>query len=225
MELKAENIGRRYLRQAKSKNVFWAVRDVSLTLKGGAVTAVTGRSGSGKSTLLHLLAGGLEPTEGRVLLGEHDLYVADDGACSRLRNDHIGVVPQGHTALGALTVRENVLLPAMLAGQGDKEERATELMMRLGIADLASVYPRELSGGELRRVAIARAHLNAPDILLADEPTADLDDENTEIVLELFKEAGAAGAAVLIVTHDKEAAAVADVVYTMDGGSLRPSDK
>ncbi len=221
MELKAIGVSRRYFRQGKGKNFFYAVEKTDLTLVSGALTEITGRSGSGKSTLLNMLAGLLEPTEGQVLLDGADLYAMDDRERSRLRNAAIGVIPQGQTGLHSLTVLENVKLPSLLyAKEPCSDERAEELLDRVGIAELKDVYPNELSGGEMRRLAIARALVMKPGILLADEPTGDLDDENTREVLSLLRRCADEGAAVLLVTHETEAAAYADAVYKMSGGVL-----
>ena len=222
MILKAEQLSRRFFRQGEGRNVFYALRDVSLEIAPGTLTEITGRSGSGKSTLLNLLSGLLEPTEGRVLLDGRDLYAMPDGERSRLRNSAFGLVPQGQTGLLSLTVGENVLLPGQMyqmpPGAG---ARAAELLERLGIGHLADAYPGELSGGELRRMAVARALVMGPAVLLADEPTSDLDGGNVKTVLSLLREQADAGLAVLLVTHEREAAAYADRRFVMDGGNLR----
>ena len=221
MVLKAERLSRRYMRRTSQANYFYAVQDANLTLRPGEITVLMGRSGSGKTTLLHMLSGLLTPTDGRVLLGDTDLYALNDGALSRLRNEKIGVVPQGRSAIDSLTVLENVLLPGLLYGGGGNEASAMRWLEALGIGALANARPAELSGGELRRMAIARALAREPAVLLADEPTGDLDDENTDRVLSVLK--GAArdeGRAVLIVSHDSEAARYADALWRMDGGTL-----
>lgn len=220
MILRAENLGKRYFRKTARANNFFAVRSVDLELTPGTVTLLAGRSGSGKTTLLHMLAGLLAPTEGRVLLDETNLYAMDDAALSRLRNRNIGVVPQGRSAVDALTVLENVLLPGQMYGGVANREEALGWLEKLDIAALADARPAELSGGELRRMAIARAMLMRPGILLADEPTAGLDNENTLAVLGLLRKAADEGAGVLLVTHENEAAQFADEVYVMDGGKL-----
>ncbi|MBR1658951.1 MAG: ABC transporter ATP-binding protein [Oscillospiraceae bacterium] len=220
MVLTAEHLARRYFRLGRGSNVFYAVRDASLSLPPGSLTVLTGRSGSGKSTLLHMLAGLLEPTEGRVALDGEDLYALDDAARSRLRSRHIGVIPQGQTGLKSLTVLENVRLPGLLYGEACAEEQALALLDRVGAAHLAKARPDELSGGELRRMAVARALAMGPGLLLADEPNGGLDDENTRRVLSLLREQADGGAAVLLVTHEPEAASYADHRFHMDGGSL-----
>ena len=221
MELRAEKISQDFLRYSAKDGYFIAVQETDLRLAAGTLTVVTGRSGSGKSTLLHILGGLMKPVTGRVLVDDVDLYAMGEDARTRLRSRCIGIVPQRLMSLAALTVRENILLPALLAGEAEKfAPRADELMERLGIRKLASVAPSELSGGELRRVTIARALVMQPGILLADEPTGDLDEENTQSVLRLLRETAHAGTAVLLVTHESEARNYADTCYTMTVGKL-----
>lgn len=220
MILRAENATRQYFRQGKGTNVFTALHETNLSLEGGTLTEVIGRSGSGKSTLLNLFAGLLAPTSGKIFAGDTDLYAMEDMERSKFRNEAIGVVPQGQTGLKSLTVLENVLLPCEMYGISGREQQAAELLRKVDILDLKNVYPSELSGGEMRRLAIARALIRDPGIILADEPTSDLDDENTRIVLGLLRECADSGKAVLLVTHETEAAAYADRVYRMEKGVL-----
>ena len=221
MELRAEKISQDFLRYSAKDGYFIAVQETDLRLAAGTLTVVTGRSGSGKSTLLHILGGLMKPVTGRVLVDDVDLYTMGEDARTRLRSRCIGIVPQRLMSLAALSVRENILLPALLAGEAEKfAPRADELMEHLGIRKLASVAPSELSGGELRRVTIARALVMQPRILLADEPTGDLDEENTQSVLRLLRETTDAGTAVLLVTHESEARNYADICYTMTAGKL-----
>lgn len=222
MLLSAEKISKKFNRTKGDAGWFYAVQQTDLSLAPGTLTAIFGRSGSGKTTLLNMLGGLLAPSEGAVKYGETDLYQLNDKALSLFRNRHIGVIPQGSTALTNLSVLENVLSPALIYGKrGDGLiTRANELLKTVGIADLAEAMPNELSGGELRRMAIARALMNSPDVILADEPTGDLDDENTESVLRLLKRQSERGAAVLIATHDGEVKNYADIVLRMDGGRL-----
>ncbi len=221
MTLTAENITRQYFRKSRGSNVFQALKETDLTICSGRLTEICGRSGSGKSTLLNILAGLLEPTTGRVMYDGADIYAMEDAERSRFRNLSIGIIPQGQTGLHSLTVLENVTLPYVMYGEKAPDERAMELLEQVGIAELASAYPNELSGGEMRRLSIARAMLRAPGVILADEPTGDLDDENTHAVLGLLREAADKGAAVLLVTHENEAAKYADSVFVMEGGVLR----
>ena len=226
MILKAENLSKRYFRQSGPANHFYAVREASLELNGGEVVVLMGRSGSGKTTLLHMLAGLLTPTEGRVWLAGQALYELKDEALSRIRNALLGVVPQGRSAVDALTVRENVRLPRTLYGDAVNPEAADRWLEALGIVHLADAWPAELSGGELRRMAIARALAANPQVVLADEPTGDLDDVNTERTLQILRDAAKLdGRAVLLVSHDRETLKVADRVYRMDGGQLTEDDE
>ena len=221
MELRAENISQDFLRDSAREGYIVAVAETDLCLSSGTVTAVMGRSGSGKSTLLHILGGLLPPVTGKVFVGTTDLYALSENARAELRCSSLDIVPQQLMSLRALTVRENVLLSALLYGRKQGvSTHADALMERLGIASLAHVYPSELSGGELRRMMIARALAGTPQILLLDEPTGDLDAENTRRVLELVRETADAGTAVLLVTHERAAASYADVCYTMAEGRL-----
>ncbi len=210
--------------RTKGGAVFTAVEPVDLRLERGEVMVIRGRSGSGKSTLLSMLAGMLTPTAGTVLVDDQDLYSLDDKALSRLRNEKIGVIPQGHAALRSLSVFENVLLPSVIYAEAEGSAlrtRAQELLESVGLSALTDSSPNELSGGELRRMAVARALLMSPQAVLADEPTSGLDDDNSAVVLEMLRRAADEGAAVLVVTHDDGAVRFADRVFTMDGGSLR----
>ena len=222
--LEAQGIRKEFIRQGKGTNRLVAVQDTDLTLGAGELTVLMGRSGSGKSTLLNMLAGLLAPTAGRILLDGEDLYAMEDRALSRLRNAKIGVIPQGQTALHSLTVLENVLLPVrMYDPKADAAPEALALLERLGIAELQQDKPAALSGGELRRMAIARAVIRRPQIILADEPTGDLDDENTAIVFDFLRESARNGAAVLVVTHEGDAVQYADRIYRMNAGVLTVS--
>ena len=225
MTLQAEGIRREFLRESRGTNCFVAVETTDLRLEAGTLTVLTGRSGSGKSTLLNMLAGLLQPSSGRVLLGGEDLYALPDRALSRLRNEKIGVIPQGQTALHGMTVLQNVCLPYTLYGAAPHEDDARALLSRLDIGALADEMPASLSGGELRRVAIARAMLRKPLLLLADEPTADLDDENTAAVFGILREAAKDGAAVFVVTHERDAADYADRVLRMHAGTVSEENR
>ena len=221
MTVKAEGVSKRYFRKAGGANYFYAVQPVSLEIAPGEVTVLTGRSGSGKTTLLNMLSGLLKPSEGSVWYDGTDLYALDDKALSRLRSERIGIVPQGRSAVDTLTVLENILLPARLYRRPLPEIAAAQWMEKLGIALLRDARPAELSGGELRRMAIVRALTQEPEILFADEPTGDLDDENTSLVLSAFRDyAHEKGKAVFMVTHENDALQYTDRVYRMDSGNI-----
>lgn len=222
MKLKTENVGRMYFRGSSSANYFYAVRGLDFELEEGCVTVITGRSGSGKTTLINMLCALLVPSEGKVLLDGNDIYSMSDKERSVLRNRCFGIIPQGQTGLQCLTVSENVLLPLSMYGKAKgKEDKARELFEKLGIADLWDVYSNELSGGELRRISVARALINDPEIIVADEPTGDLDADTTALVMELLKKRAENGASVLIVTHDRDVLPYADKIMSMEKGILQ----
>ena len=224
MGLTGEKLTKRFYREMRDSNQFTAVDGVDLALEKGKLTVLTGRSGSGKTTALNMLSGLLLPTEGKVLLDEKDIYRLTDKELSKLRNRQMGVIPQGQTAIHSLNVFENIMLPYSLYGEDGAEDKASDyaddLMERLGIAKLAGAKPSELSGGELRRMAIARSLIRRPDYIFADEPTGDLDDENTAEVFGFLRSCADDGAAVLIVTHEGCASDYADEVIRMSAGKI-----
>lgn len=230
----------------RRKHKFFAVNNVSFALNSGDFVAIVGKSGNGKSTLLNLIAGLLKPTHGSVKVCGEEISerTFSDAKMSRLRACDIGFVTQSQTLLQNLTVHDNILLPVQIAASACEvsksgiskaevsksevsksevsedlnETRALELCKQLHIEDLLWCYPNELSGGEMRRVMILRALINNPKLLILDEPTGDLDVEHTRIVVKMLREAAKNGVAVLMVTHDVEAARCADRTYTMDCG-------
>jgi len=225
MIIEATGLTKEFARARGGKRLFTAVHPLDIGLEERQLTLVSGHSGSGKSTLANMLAGILTPTAGHVRLDGTDLYSLRDEELSRLRNERIGLIPQGHTALRALTVLDNVLLPSILYAKAEAPvDRARELLAAVGLDDLADAAPTELSGGELRRMAIARALLMDPAIVLADEPTAGLDSANAAAVLTLLPDATARGTAVLVVSHEAEAQRFADRSYVMEDGHLRESE-
>ena len=185
-----------------------AVRGVSLHVERGEFVVITGRSGSGKTTLLNLVAGLTRPTSGQVLLDDVEVWKLPDKEQSLLRNQRIGFVFQFPSLLPTLTSVENVMLPAMFGGEQNQEhvyERATDLLEQVGLADKFKSFPRQLSGGQQQRVVIARALMNEPKLLLADEPTSDLDEATEHEILALFNAIHAqTGVTVLLVTHSAE---------------------
>lgn len=200
---------------------FWAAKDVNLSVSEGDFISIIGRSGSGKSTLLNMIAGLLEPTKGQILFDNKDITSLSDEEVSIYRNTDIGYIMQGKSLLKNLTVLDNVLLPYYLFSRDeDITKRALELLDQVGILHLKDTYPSKLSGGELRRVAIARALINNPKLLLADEPTSDLDSENTAEIMKLFQKISSKGTAVIMVTHELDTLRFGNDVYRMDGGSI-----
>jgi putative ABC transport system ATP-binding protein len=199
-----------------------AVRDVSFKIEAGSFVAIVGASGSGKSTLLNMLGTLDHPTSGTVKIAGTDVYALDDNARTRLRRERIGFVFQFFHLLPTLTAIENVMLTAELAGQGGPatKKRASELLERVGLSGRTEHRPDELSGGEMQRVAIARALIMNPPLLLADEPTGNLDSKTGRSILELLKGAVDAQRTVVLVTHDPSVAAQGDRVLTMADGLL-----
>jgi len=198
-----------------------ALDGVSLRVERGEMVAIMGPSGSGKSTLLHLLGALDTPTSGEILLAGHRYDGLGESELTRLRREGIGFVFQFFNLLPSLSAEENVLLPGLIAGRGDPgtRARARELLERVGLADRAHHLPPELSGGEQQRVSIARALLTEPEIVLADEPTGNLDTRSSAGVLELLRELNRTeGQTLVLVTHDPAAAATAGrVVFLRDG--------
>ena len=199
-----------------------AVDEVDLEVARGETLAVMGPSGCGKLTLLHLLGGLERPSGGQVLLAGSRLDQMGERALARLRRTAVGFVFQAFHLIDELTARENVELPALLAGRSPRaaRRRAAALLERVGLADRAAFSPAALSGGQRQRVAIARALANEPLVVLADEPTGNLDSAATLEVLRLFDSLHAAGQTLVIVTHDTRVAATADRLISMRDGAF-----
>ena len=216
--LKAIGVSRRYGQQE-------VLKDFSLAIEAGSFEALMGPSGSGKSTFLHLAAGLLAADEGSIEIGGKDIVKMSDSEATKFRRRHVGVVFQAFNLLNEKTVRENILLPLALDGAlGRKTEdgRLAELAKRLGIAELLDKKPEELSGGEQQRVAIARALIAEPEIVLADEPTGNLDAKSAKGICEILK--GLNGkSAILVVTHDPVVAACAKKVHFLKDGKIAVS--
>lgn len=201
-----------------------AVRNVSLTINKGEVVLILGPSGSGKTTLLSMLGCILTPTEGEILIDGQDVTQLPDGALSAVRKRRIGFVFQAFNLLKSLTVRENVEVALNLAGVRGQaaREAAAGILKEVGLQDRLDFYPADLSGGEKQRVSIARALVNDPEIVLADEPTGNLDSKTGHKIGHILKElATKRGAAVVIVTHDNRIEDIADRTFHIEDGRLR----
>jgi len=206
---------------SRGEKTFKAVDDVNLSVLPGEFISIIGRSGSGKSTLINMCAGLIKPTAGNIFLNDKDIHKFNDKEISFTRNESIGFVPQGQSLLASFTALENVCLPWFLnKREGDPQERAMELLEKTGIGALAASYPKELSGGEMRRVAIARSLINKPALLIADEPTNDLDSHSTAETMKLLSSIAQEGTAVLIVTHELDTLSYGNKTYVMDSGKL-----
>lgn len=199
-----------------------ALRGVDLDVSAGELVAIMGASGSGKSTLLHILAGLDRPTEGEIWLDGRRIDRLSETALAVLRRTRIGVVFQAFNLVSNLSVADNVELPALVAGvgAGEARKRSRDLLDRLGIADKAKQPPSRLSGGQQQRVALARALVNRPAVLLADEPTGNLDTATTRDVLRLLREANAEGQTIVMVTHDSRVASISSRILTMSDGRM-----
>jgi putative ABC transport system ATP-binding protein len=196
---------------------------LQLAVGAGEYVAIVGESGSGKSTLLNLIAGLDRPDAGSVRIGEHDIAALDDAARTLVRREKLGFVFQAFHILPHLSVVQNVALPLVLLGEPleVRDQRAAELLAEVGLAGRETSMPRELSGGELQRVAVARALVHRPALVLADEPTGNLDPETANVVLDLLaREIRGRGAAGVLVTHSEAAAGTADRVLRLDHGRL-----
>ncbi|ATV59170.1 ABC transporter ATP-binding protein [Fusobacterium pseudoperiodonticum] len=221
--LEIKNISKSYSRQGKD---FFAVKDVNLNISDGDFIHIIGRSGSGKSTFLNIVAGLLSADKGSLSLDGTNYMELSDEEKSEFRNKNIGFIPQSPALLSYLNVLENIRLPYdMYEKEGDSEGKARYFLNELGLEHLAKSYPKELSGGELRRIIIARALMTEPKILIADEPTSDLDIEATKEVMDLLKKINEKGTTVLVVTHELDTLKYGKKVYTMSEGILEDGKK
>ena len=221
--LEIKNISKSYNRQGKD---FFAVKDVNLNISDGDFIHIIGRSGSGKSTFLNIVAGLLSADKGSLSLDGTNYMELSDEEKSEFRNKNIGFIPQSPALLSYLNVLENIRLPYdMYEKEGDSEGKARYFLNELRLEHLAKSYPKELSGGELRRIIIARALMTEPKILIADEPTSDLDIEATKEVMDLLKKINEKGTTVLVVTHELDTLKYGKKVYTMSEGILEDGKK
>jgi putative ABC transport system ATP-binding protein len=206
---------------------FTALSDVSLTIDRGEFAVVVGQSGSGKSTLLGLLSGIDRPTRGEVFVGDTAVHALSERAMSSWRGRAVGIVFQFFQLLPTLTAAENIMLPMDFCGTWvarERRDRALALLERLGVADQADKFPPKLSGGQQQRVAIARALANEPALLLADEPTGNLDSRTSDAILELFRSLVSEGQTVVMVTHEQSARRLASQTITLADGRIVAND-
>lgn len=225
--LTVDRLHKEYVRNGQT---FAAVDGVSFTLEEGGWMCLMGRSGSGKTTLVGMTAGLISPDRGEIVLDGRELSRLDDNALSGLRNRVVGYVPQGASLYPALNALDNVRLPRFLGAAGearmdDSAEDALNLLEIMGVAHLKDAFPSAMSGGEMRRVAVARALINSPKLLIADEPTGDLDEKSAHELRTLLDGVNSGGTALLLVTHDAELAAHSILVMTMSAGKLTPAER
>ena len=213
--LKVENLVKTY---GKGETKINAVDDISFTINKGEFVAIVGASGSGKSTLLHLIGGVDRPTSGKVYIDGKDIYALNNDNLAIFRRRQIGLIYQFYNLIPILNVEENITLPCDLDGCEIDKKRLQEMLKTLGLENRRTHLPNQLSGGQQQRVSIGRAMINNPAIMLADEPTGNLDSKNTQIILDIFKKLKEKKKTIIVITHDKHVANTADrIVYMKDG--------
>lgn len=216
--IKTEKLNKTY---GKGDSAVVAVNDIDLSIKKGQFTAIVGTSGSGKSTLMHLLGGVDDPTSGKVFIEGEDIFKLKDEKRSILRRRKIGFIFQEYNLIPILTVEENIVMPVLLDGNKVNKDEVDELLERLGLVDRRNHLPSQLSGGQQQRVAIGRAIINRPSIILADEPTGNLDKRNSEEVINMMFEAVRdRNETLVIVTHEMDIAAMADRIIHLEDGTI-----
>ncbi len=225
MILQASELVKIYTRRGET---FAAVDGVSFSLGEGAFVALMGQSGCGKSTLFHLLSGMCRPDSGSVTFAGRELTELDEDGLAALRGPEIGYVMQGCNLLNNFTIAENICMPYFFNAPANKDcgdvyGRASELLEEFGLGGMEDEAPSALSGGERKRVVIARAFLMRPKLIIADEPTSDLDDKNSDIILGYMSRAAESGVAVLMSTHDRNAASRCGEIWRMENGRLTQS--
>ena len=216
--IKAENLSKSYKRGSETVH---ALQEASLTIGAGEFISIVGPSGSGKTTLMNLLGCLDTPTSGKYLLDGIQIAGLKEKDLVKVRQENIGFVFQQFFLLPTLTVKENVELPLLFRNKGSN--RSKEILETVGMSHRHTHLPKELSGGEMQRVAVARALINSPKILLADEPTGNLDTKNSEKVISLFRELHRSGLTIIMVTHNPELARIADRIVTITDGRIQVS--
>lgn len=216
--LKVENLCKSY---GKGENLVKAVNDVSFSVNKGEFVAIVGASGSGKSTLLHLLGGVDRPTSGKVFIDGKDIYTLNDDNLAIFRRRQVGLIYQFYNLIPILNVEENITLPCNLDGKEVKKEKLDDLLKTLKLEERRKHLPNELSGGQQQRVSIGRAVINEPAIMLADEPTGNLDSKASEEIISLLRLSNKKyNQTVIIITHDEKIALEADRIITIDDGKI-----
>ena len=216
--LKVDNLCKVY---GRGENQVTALDHVSLTIEKGEFTAIIGSSGSGKSTLLHAIAGVDVPTSGKVYLNGQDVYSQSNEKLAVFRRRQVGLIYQFHNLIPTLNVVENITLPILMDKRKVNKERLNDLLNLLGLQERRTQLPNQLSGGQQQRVAIGRALMNAPQVMLADEPTGSLDSRNGHEIIKLLKESNQMyGQTLLLVTHDENIALQADRIIGISDGKV-----
>ena len=203
-----------------------ALDDVSFSIAAGEFVAIVGSSGSGKSTLLHLMGGVDRPTSGTVFLNSNDVYARNDEELAVLRRREVGIVYQFYNLIPVLDVVENMTLPVALDGRPVNQERLAELVQTLGLQGREHHLPNQLSGGQQQRVAIGRALMNAPSILLADEPTGNLDTRTSREIMAILRDSNSRpGQTLVVITHDEDIALTADRIIAIEDGRIARDER
>ena len=216
--LQAEHLVKTY---GKGENAVRALDDVSFSVESGEFVSVVGSSGSGKSTLIHILGSVVRPDSGKVFVNGQDVFAQSNEKLAVFRRRHVGIVYQFNNLLPRLTVKENILLPVLLDGGQVDEEYYNELIERLGLRGRENDLPGMLSGGQKQRVSIGRTLINTPAIVLADEPTGNLDTHNSQEILNLFKQMNRNNKqTILLITHDRDIAVQTDRMLSIEDGKL-----
>ena len=216
--LKVEHLSKIY---GQGENEVRALDDVSVCVEKGQVVAIIGPSGSGKSTLLHILGGVDRPTSGKVYLEEQDVFAQNEEQLAIFRRRQVGLIYQFYNLIPVLDVTENITLPVLLDGRKVNAERLRSLLETLNLTDRAGHLPSQLSGGQQQRVSIGRALMNAPAVVLADEPTGNLDSKNSQEIVELLKKSNRVyGQTLIVITHDESIALQADRILAIEDGRI-----